>query len=415
MIRFVTSCFFRPTVLQLIRVEQATVGMFVHELCGPWMKHPFWRPRFPINSELDLERLRSTAIEYLWIDTSKGVDAAAPEQESQPAKAAQAPAPAIASLSQPTPLPQELARAAQICARAGRVLQSMFSDVRLGRPIELDNANRMVQQMHASIQRNPHALISLARIKSADNYTYLHSMAVCTLMMALAQRMQMNENEVRQAGLAGLLHDVGKCRIPLRILNKPGALTQEEWRIMQDHSMLGAQLLRPLDVPEPVLNACLQHHERMDGTGYPGRLKGEQIHQLSRMTAICDIYDAVTSDRPYKKGWPPAQALHRMAQWCGDHLDKAIFEQFVQTVGIYPVGSLVRLSTEQLAVVIDVTSQNLLCPLVRVFYCIPSGQHLAPAEMDLQQSEVRITSREDPQDWPLGDINALWQPCAERT
>lgn len=402
-------------MLQLIRVEQATVGMFVHELCSPWMKHPFWRPRFPINSEQDLERLRATAIEYLWIDASKGVKATSPEPESQPTEAAHAPAPAVAPPTPPTPLSQELARAAQICARTGRVLQSMFSDVRLGRPIKLDNANQLVQQMHASIQRNPHALISLARIKSADNYTYLHSMAVCTLMMALAQRMQMNEDEVRLAGLAGLLHDVGKCRIPLRILNKPGALTPEEWRIMQDHSLLGAQLLRPLDVPEPVLNACLQHHEKMDGTGYPGKLKAEQIHELSRMTAICDIYDAVTSDRPYKKGWPPAQALHRMAQWCGSHLDKAIFEQFVQTVGIYPIGSLVRLSTEQLAVVIDATSQNLLSPLVRVFYCITSGQHLAPTEMDLQQGEVRIISREDPQDWQLDDIDALWQPCSQRT
>ena len=402
-------------MLQLIRVEQATVGMFVHELCSPWMKHPFWRPRFPINSEQDLERLRATAIEYLWIDASKGVKATNPEPESQPTEAAHAPAPVVAPLTPPTPLSQELARAAQICARTGRVLQSMFSDVRLGRPIRLDNANQLVQQMHASIQRNPHALISLARIKSADNYTYLHSMAVCTLMMALAQRMQMNEDEVRLAGLAGLLHDVGKCRIPLRILNKPGALTPEEWRIMQDHSLLGAQLLRPLDVPEPVLNACLQHHEKMDGTGYPGRLKAEQIHELSRMTAICDIYDAVTSDRPYKKGWPPAQALHRMAQWCGSHLDKAIFEQFVQTVGIYPIGSLVRLSTEQLAVVIDAASQNLLSPLVRVFYCITSGQHLAPTEVDLQQGEVRIISREDPQDWQLGDIDALWQPCSQRT
>lgn len=158
-----------------------------------------------------------------------------------------------------------------------------------------------MQQMHASIKRNPHALISLARIKTADNYTYLHSMAVCALMMALAQRMQMSEEEVRLAGLAGLLHDVGKCRVPLHILNKPGALTPEEWLTMQDHSRLGAQLLRPMDVPDLVLQACLQHHEKMDGSGYPGKLKGTQIHPLSRMTAICDIYDAVTSDRPYKK------------------------------------------------------------------------------------------------------------------
>ena len=384
--------------------------MFVHELCGSWMQHPFWRSQFFISSEQDLDRLRATQIEHLWIDASKGLGA--PAETSAPAVAAApaTPAPTAPTSPQATPLPQELKQAAQICARAGAVLQSMFSDIRLGRPIEPDSATRLVQQMHVSIQRNPHALISLARIKTADNYTYLHSMAVCALMMALAQRMRMGEEEVRMAGLAGLLHDVGKCRIPLHILNKPGALTPDEWSTMQDHSRLGAQLLRPLDVPEVVLQACLQHHEKMDGSGYPGKLKGEQIHRLARMTAICDVYDAITSDRPYKKGWPPAQALQRMAQWCGEHLDKAIFEQFVQTVGIYPVGSLVRLSTEQLAVVIDATSQSLLTPSVRIFFCVQTGQPLTPTELDLHQSEVRIIAREDPADWKLGQLNSLWQP-----
>lgn len=395
-------------MLKRISVEQAAVGMFVHELCGPWLKHPFWRTRFFLSSDQDLERLRATPIEHLWIDTQKGLDlqkppAEEPEPTEEPA-APQAVAP------QTIPLAQELQQAAQICARAAQVLQSMFSDVRLGRPVEKDSAERLVQDMRLSIQRNPHALISLARIKTADNYTYLHSMAVCALMMALAQRMQMSEEEVRLAGLSGLLHDVGKCRIPLRILNKPGALTPEEWRIMQDHSTLGAQLLRPLDVPDLVLQACLHHHEKMDGSGYPSGLKGEQIHPLARMAAICDIYDAVTSDRPYKQGWPPAQALQRMTQWCGNHLDKAIFEQFVQTVGIYPIGSLVRLSTDQLAVVIDATSQSLLTPQVRVFYCIASQQRLEPSVLDLEHSEVRISSREDPQEWNMGDLLSLWRP-----
>lgn len=395
-------------MLKRISVEQAAVGMFVHELCGPWLKHPFWRTRFFLSSDQDLERLRATPIEHLWIDTQKGLDlqklpAEAPEPTEGPA-APQAVAP------QTIPLAQELQQAAQICARAAQVLQSMFSDVRLGRPVEKDSALRLVQDMRLSIQRNPHALISLARIKTADNYTYLHSMAVCALMMALAQRMQMSDEEVRLAGLSGLLHDVGKCRIPLRILNKPGALTPEEWRIMQDHSTLGAQLLRPLDVPDLVLQACLHHHEKMDGSGYPSGLKGEQIHPLARMAAICDIYDAVTSDRPYKQGWPPAQALQRMTQWCGNHLDKTIFEQFVQTVGIYPIGSLVRLSTDQLAVVIDATSQSLLTPQVRVFYCITSQQAIEPVVLNLEHSEVRISSREDPQEWNVGDLLSLWRP-----
>lgn len=397
-------------MLKRISVEQAAVGMFVHELCGPWLKHPFWRTRFLLSSDQDLERLRATPIGHLWIDTQKGLDLPIPNPPAESTHCTAVPAAAESVAPQSVPLAQELKQAAQICARSGQVLQSMFSDIRLGRPVEKDSAERLVQDMRVSIQRNPHALISLARIKTADNYTYLHSMAVCALMMALAQRMQMSEEDVRLAGLSGLLHDVGKCRIPLRILNKPGALTPEEWRIMQDHSTLGAQLLRPLDVPDLVLQACLHHHEKMDGSGYPSGLKGKQIHLLARMAAICDIYDAVTSDRPYKKGWPPAQALQRMTQWCGNHLDKAIFEQFVQTVGIYPIGSLVRLDTDQLAVVIDATSQSLLTPQVRVFYCITSQQAIEPVVLNLEHSEVRISSREDPQEWNLGDLLSLWQP-----
>lgn len=399
-------------MLKRISVKQATVGMFVHELCGPWLKHPFWRTRFPLKSKQDLERLCATPIEYLWIDTHKGQDLQTPGRIA-PLPLPQ-PAATEADRPQHTTSAHELQRAAQICARAGRVLQSMFSDVRLGRPIQKDSAERLVRDMHSSIQRNPHALISLARIKTADNYTYLHSMAVCALMMALAQRMQMSEEDVRLAGLSGLLHDVGKCRIPLRILNKPGALTPEEWRIMQNHSELGAQLLRPLNMPDLVLEVCLHHHEKLDGSGYPSGLKGEQIHLLTRMAAICDIYDAVTSDRPYKKGWPPAQALQRMTQWCGNHLDRAVFEQFVQTVGIYPIGSLVRLSTDQLAVVIDATSQSLLTPQVRVFYCIASQQHLEPTLLSLEHGEARIISREDPQAWALGDLGSLWQPRSQQ-
>src|SRR5690606_37008692 len=151
---------------------------------------------------------------------------------------------------------------------------------------------------------------------TADEYTYMHSVAVCALMAALARTLGLNEAEQREAATAGLLHDVGKMAIPIEILNKPGRLTDDEFRLIMTHPDAGyVMLMRGGLVPNVALDVCLHHHEKFDGSGYPHGLQGDGISLQARMGALCDVYDAVTSDRPYKKGWNPAEAIHRMAQW----------------------------------------------------------------------------------------------------
>jgi putative nucleotidyltransferase with HDIG domain len=253
-------------------------------------------------------------------------------------------------------------------------------------------------------------LISLARIKKADDYTYMHSVAVCAMMIALARQLGWNDAQTRSAGLAGLLHDLGKATTPSAVLKKPGKLTDAEFVIIKNHSADGLALLAGGAVDDPiVLDVCLHHHEKMDGSGYPDQLKGEQISLAARMGAVCDVYDAITSNRRYKAGWDPAVSLRKMAEWSG-HFESTTFHAFVKCMGIYPVGSLVRLSSGLIGVVVEQTSTSLTTPRVKVFFDTRSSQRIPPQLIDLSSPHARekIAAREDPARWHFPDLIDLW-------
>ena len=390
--------------------------MYIHEFCGSWMDHPFWKGRFLLDSERDLQRIRDTNIHEVWIDVSKGKDVAPghasrsveeveAETEAQLLAAAEAsPTPARASLE------AEVQRARQLCARSKQAIVEMFRDARMGQAIELEHAAELVEEISASVLRHPNALISLARLKTSDEYTYMHSVAVCALMIALSRQLGLGEEQVREAGMAGLLHDVGKMAIPDAILNKPGKLTDSEFGTMRRHPEAGAELLlENRQVSALVLDVCLHHHEKFDGSGYPHRLAGEQISLLARMGAICDVYDAITSDRPYKQGWDPAEAIRKMAEWQG-HFDPQLFQAFVKSVGIYPVGALVRLESGRLGVVMEQHAKSLLTPRVKVFFSARSRVPIPTEVIDLAKlvGRDKIVGRESAEEWGFRHIEELW-------
>ena len=411
-------------MLKKIPTAALRKGMFVDQFCGSWLDHPFWTRKVLIEDDKTLDTILKSPITEVVIDTVKGADwppgepaeaaAELPEQavEAPPAPAAaerQAAEVAGASTA-PVSFENELQRAKAIFRTGKEAVRSMFQEVRLGKALDSEGLLDLVEDMNRSLARNPHALLSVARIKHKDEYTYLHSVAVAALMVGLARAADQDEATVRDAGMAGLLHDLGKAMMPEAVLNKPGRLTDEEYDIMRQHPMEGYKLLQEWqDVPQAVLDVCLHHHEKMDGTGYPERLAGEDISLMSRMGAICDVYDAITSNRPYKAGWDPSESLSRMASWKG-HFDPKLFQLFVRMLGIYPVGSLVRLTSGRLGVVVEQNPTALLLPRVRVFYSATLRQAVPVTLIDLAEAGQleRIVGREDPENWPFKSLDRFW-------
>jgi HD-GYP domain-containing protein (c-di-GMP phosphodiesterase class II) len=394
-------------MLKKIHVRDARLGMYLQEICGSWMEHPFWKKSFLLNDSKDLKTLVECGIGELWIDTSKGLDVIG---ESEVLNTTEATLKvdeqlqlANASLQKAIPgvtMHEELTQARKVHSRAEAAVTSLFQEARMGKALELEGISTLVDDINASITRNPEAFLSLSRLKTIDNYTYLHSVAVCALMIALGKQLKLDPALLKDLGMAGLLHDIGKLMIPENVLNKPGSLTDEEFAIVKSHPLQGWQLLKESPgVCDMALDVCLHHHERIDGKGYPDKLADAQLSLSAKMGAVCDVYDAITSIRCYKSGWEPSEAIRKMAEWQEGHFDKIVFQAFVKTIGIYPAGTLVKLKSTRLAVVIEQSSKSLLTPIVKVFFSTKSNAPIPPEIIDLSQAIDTIINAEDHTKW----------------
>ena len=400
-------------MLKKINVEHLRLGMHLYAFCGAWIDHPFWRTKFVLNEVKDLDLIRASIITEVWIDVSRGSDVeqgqATEEADDEIAQDGQHVSDQVSTPPEKTSMAAEVQRAAKICAKAKDAVVSMFQEARMGNAVDADSALPLVEEISNSILRNPGALISLARLKTADDYTYMHSVAVCALMIALARQLQLSEQETREAGIAGLLHDLGKAMIPMEVLNKPGKLTDEEFAIVKTHPEKGYQLLLGgVGITDMTKDVCLHHHEKVAGTGYPKGLKGEQISLYAKMGAVCDVYDAITSNRPYKAGWDPAESLRQMAEWAKGHFDETVFQAFVKSLGIYPIGSFVRLESGRLGVVLEQNEKSLLKPRIKVFFSIKAQAHIKPEIVDLARSPDKIAGRDDPNKWGIKNVDMYW-------
>jgi putative nucleotidyltransferase with HDIG domain len=394
-------------MLKKISVAKVRHGMYIHSMEGSWLSHSLWKTRFLITDESDARKLRDSGVAEVWIDVSRGVDIAGEKTMRIKLPAF---APAQKPVLQPTSMADELRNAQVIRTRAKAMVSSMFQEVRLGNSFDPEICAPLVADVVDSVHRNSDALVSLSRLKLADEYTYLHSLTVCALMVSLGKQLGFDEAECHEAGMAGLMHDLGKAAMPMEIINKPGKLTSEEFEIIRGHPVRGHEMLLSAGVTnEAVLEVCRFHHERMDGAGYPDRLPGKKLSLLVRMSMICDVYDAITSNRPYKAGWDPAESIAQMASWKG-HFDEEILRVFIRSLGIYPTGSLVRLHSGRLAVVISQNPDKLTAPKVKVFFSTNSGTQLKREVLDLHALSCsdRIVGREAPEKWPFGNLENLW-------
>lgn len=401
-------------MIKKIPSQELRVGMFIHELDCDWLSHPFLKNQFKLASDAQIEKVVESGIHYVYIDTAKGLDVPDAPTEEEVRESLQEELIALVTAEQPVIIhatrDEEIQRAHAIKGRAQALVRNVMADARLGRAVEVEQVDHVVENITESILRNSGAILGLLTIKNKDDYTFLHCVSVCALLVAFCRTMNVDAETTRLAGMGGLLHDTGKALVPDKVLNKPGKLTDEEFELIKRHPRDGYEIL--LKSPEigPIpLDITLHHHERMDGNGYPDKLKPEQIPQLVRMSSIVDVYDAITADRCYHRGIPATDALRKLHEWSAFHFDPKLVQAFIRCVGIYPVGALVKLESGRLGVVLEQNDTNLLLPRLKIIFNAKTGHRVEPYDLDLSRpmgsgGADRIVGHEDPAKWKLDTL-----------
>jgi HD-GYP domain-containing protein (c-di-GMP phosphodiesterase class II) len=408
-------------MLRKLQVAKLEPGMFVSNIPVSWFAHPFWRTSFRIRDERDIERLVEAGVQEVLIDTQRGADIpivkkkpVLPDQErfaeldqriqQQLTKRRQA-------VRNTTSLADERWRVQFLAQDAVGMVQGLMEEVRLGHKLDIHSTEPVIEKMIDSVRRHPDALIPLLQLKEHDNYSYQHSISVAAMVMALGTTLQLDEEKLLRAAQGALLQDVGTARISERILNKATPLTDLEYLHVRSHVEQSLAVLESsFGSSDLMLQVVTQHHERLDGTGYPHRLLGASVSPLAQIAAIVDVYDALTSDRPYHRRVEPAVALRQIYSLAGTQFSEDLVQAFVRTLGLYPVGSLVRLDNDTLAVVIEQHRDNLSKPVVRVIFNTRNQTYLQPQVLDLAR-RFEVPAIVGVESWQQWNIDARrWRP-----
>ena len=290
-----------------------------------------------------------------------------------------------------------------------RELQGKFiRHLKAGEPIDITPLAAVAEEMVDTMFTHGDAMLCLARIRAKDAYLMEHSMNVAILLANFGRYLGLDRSVLKELTLGGLLHDVGKIMTPDEVLNKPGKLTDEEFGVMRQHVVHSYDILsNTAGITPTMLEVAANHHERLDGTGYPQRLKGEQLSLYTRMSGIVDVYDAVTADRVYKQGMQPTQAFRVLLKGIDQHFDAELVTKFIKCMGVYPVGTLVQLSNQRLAVVMQRNEQQPLKPVVKVIYHATQRHYLEVQWLDLARNggQESIESTVDPKEFGINLAN----------
>lgn len=392
-------------MLKEIAVAELRPGMFAEKLNVNWTEHPFVRNKLLLDDD-DISRIYEAGIKTVVIDTERGIDTddvSVREVSVDTARqleelAGESPVVADEALQKNN---KEYATAA--INYAVTAIRTLMDDVRMGHPLDLTALESVAEEVAREVVSNPATAVVVYHLHKTCEYTYAHCLRVAVLSVSCAHRMGLSDDVCKKIALGGLVHDIGKMCVNKEVLQKPDKLTPSEMDHMREHVTLGAGLIKEGQLSTETMAVLLEHHERFDGNGYPRQLMGNEISLVGRISAIADVYDAISSDRWYHKGLPPAVAIRKIHEWSKFHFDPTVTAHFIRSVGIYPVGSLVRLSSNRLAVVVEHKQSSPLFPRVLPVFDLRTKKIILKAiELDLsERRHIKIECYEDPLDWGI--------------
>ncbi|BEH16277.1 HD-GYP domain-containing protein [Marinobacter shengliensis] len=395
-------------MIKRIPIAALKVGMYISDLNNDWIPHNTQRKKGVIKREETIEKIRRMGVQYVYIDVEKGLDSqdaeTAQEVDRRNEQALQNAGEQRPGIQHKVALTEEIVIAQRIHSQAQGLVGSFMNNVKMGAAIDIAPIHQLADELQNSVLRNANALSCLGRIREKDNYLLEHSVNLSVLMSLFGNYRNLPADVLHQTVVGALLHDLGKILTPDDILHKPGRLTAEEFEVMKLHARHSRDILASTEgIGEIAVITAAQHHEKLDGSGYPEGLKGEEITEYGRMVAITDVYDAITSDRVYHKGMTPSQGLKKLLEWSGDHLDPELVKQFIRCIGLYPVGSLVLLESGRLGVVVETNDQDQRLPVVRVMYHTRFRLPITVETIDLSRAgnQDRIIRAVDPEDYKL--------------
>jgi HD-GYP domain-containing protein (c-di-GMP phosphodiesterase class II) len=356
--------------------EDLKLGMYVSELDKPWVESPFLFQGFLLKDTEDLQQLLSTC-KYVYVDTEKTpIDVSVslqtltstqkPVKKSKRKKIDFTDTITLkkAKFDKGT-FTENLVNARKARDKTRGYIDSMLNQARMGRVVDTKKAKALVAELANNIATSLDASMWLTQLKNRDEYTAIHSLNVCVLSLTFGRALNLPKDKLHDLGLGALLHDIGKMRVPLKVLNKPGKLTDDEFEIMKSHPGMGYELIRnDKNLTDEVLTIVRNHHERLNGQGYPDKLNAQSISYFTKIVSITDVYDAITSDRVYHDGMTPHEAMQRLYEWMPNNFDEELIQKFIRTLGIYPIGSVVELKTGHIGLVVKLNEAHRMKPVV---------------------------------------------------
>ncbi|WP_171041721.1 HD-GYP domain-containing protein [Pseudoalteromonas phenolica] len=376
--------------MKSISIKELQPGMFVvsvlEQTGSVQVKTQGW-----VKTQTSIDKLASAGILKVEVDPDKMLDLSnnehgitvpdsdiqnATEQEKDP-------------WHKSTTISTEINQAVKLVEEAKALQAKAFADLKAGNPINVEAFKEVATSFIDSIFRNQDALACIAMIKQKDAYLLEHSINVATLITIFAKHLRLDRQIIEELATGALLHDIGKIKVSDIVLNKPGRLNETEFEQMKQHAQYSYDIVNEAGLSKISCEIAGFHHERLDGSGYPRGLSNGEISNYVRMASIVDVFDALTAERVYKKALPPIQAFKILRENSPNHFDEHLLNEFINCIGIYPVGSLVKLKSQKIGMVASSNSAQPLKPVVKVFYSAKTMYHIAVEDIDL--AEKRCT------------------------